>query len=156
MLVNFLSWQEYKVRTVLDDWDAHLLECRYGPLNNCLSSSNYSISRNIENRGNLVIFETQEEWACIQHWIIDSYQPASPTKYAISLRADFNEAGIYKWLYPDGTTTFPDFTLWAANHPTDEPCVSMEVGVGADSQGAWKDGACLSELMYAVCERKQI
>ena len=102
-----------------------------------------------------MIFETVDEWACIQHWIRDSYQPASPQKYAISLRADFTEAGIYKWLYPDGTTTFPDFEVWADNHPMDEPCVYMELGVGAELQGAWIDGDCHSELIYAVCERRQ-
>ena len=102
-----------------------------------------------------MIFETQEEWACVQHWIRDHYQPASPHKYAISLRADFTAPGIYKWLYPDGSSTFPEFEVWARNHPQDNPCVSMEIGVGADSQGAWIDGDCISELIYAVCEREK-
>jgi len=128
--------QEYKVRTTIDDWDAHILECR-------------------EDGGNLVIFETQEEWACVQHWVRDRYQPGSPQKFAIALRSDFNSEGIYKWLYADGSEAFPDFTKWAENHPTDKPCVSMEVGQGADSQGAWIDVDCLSELIYAVCERRQ-
>ena len=55
-----------------------------------------------------------------------------------------------------GCETFPDFTKWADNHPQDDPCVSMEVGEGSDSQGAWIDGDCLSELIYAVCERRQM
>ena len=102
-----------------------------------------------------MIFETQEEWACVQHWVRDRYQPGSPQKFAIALRSDFNSEGIYKWLYADGSEAFPDFTKWAENHPTDKPCVSMEVGQGADSQGAWIDVDCLSELIYAVCERRQ-
>merc|ERR1711992_19252 len=128
--------QEYKVRTVIDDWDAQWLECS-------------------EDGGNLVIFETQEEWACIQHWVRDRYRPASPKKFAIGLRSDFGSGGIYKWLYGDGSQVFPDFFMWADNHPQDDPCVSMEVGEGADSQGAWIDGDCVSELIYAVCEREQ-
>ena len=100
-----------------------------------------------------MIFETQEEWACVQHWIRDHYHPASPHKYAICLTSDFGSEGIYKWC---GSEAFPEFTVWAANHPQDNPCVSMEVGQGADSQGAWIDGDCISELIYAVCERRQI
>jgi len=131
-----MNSQEYKVMTVKDNWEAHLVECD-------------------QNGGWLTVFETQEEWACVQHWIRDRYQPASPHKYAISLRADFTAPGIYKWLYPDGSSTFPEFEVWAENHPQDNPCVSMEIGVGADSQGAWKDGDCISELIYAVCEREK-
>ena len=85
-----------------------------------------------------------------------SHTGSSPHKYAISLRSDFTEEGIYKSWYPRGFTKFPDFFKWADNHPSDNPRVSMEIGVGAESQGAWIDGDCLEETMYGVCERKKI
>ena len=79
----------------------------------------------------------------------EAYSPSSQ-RYAISLRSDFNGAGVYQWWYPDGSTTFPQFYMWAAGHPRDEPCVSMDM-----PSGQWRDGACLQDSnLFAICEKQ--
>ena len=101
----------------------------------------------------MTVLETREEWACVEHWVEQAYQPSNQ-RYAISLRSDFNHVGDYRWWYSDGTTTFPDYFMWASGHPRDDPCVSMEIGTGVDAQGAWLDGACIEDgNMFAICEK---
>ena len=95
-----------------------------------------------------------EEWACVSHYIDDYYQP-SYTKYAIGLKSEENYEGIYQWQYRDGQTEIPDYSVWASSHPSNEPCVSMEIGIGADRNGAWIDGDCREEDLFAICERKK-
>ena len=99
----------------------------------------------------MTIHETREEWACIEHWVENAYKPAYQ-RFAISLRADFTHSGQYKWTYPDGSTSFPDYEVWATAHPQDGDCVSMVVGTGTDHQGQWLDGECYEDKMWAICE----
>ena len=95
------------------------------------------------------MFETQEEWACVDHYVSDEYDPPSQ-RYAISLRSDYGSDGIYKWQYEDGSTAFPSFEVWAPGHPRNEPCVSME----ADG-GLWIDGDCRqNQGIFAICEKE--
>ena len=49
--------------------------------------------------------------------------------------------------------SFTITVVWADGHPTDEPCVSMEIGSGVDHQGHWIDGACQESNIYAICEK---
>ena len=105
--------------------------------------------------GNLVVMESPAEWACVQHWLNEEFTPESQ-EFAIGLRADFNDVGIYKWQYFDGSTAIPEYFVWAEYHPRDEPCVSMEVGTEVVTQGAWLDGDCIEKQMYAVCEREKM
>ena len=95
-----------------------------------------------------------EEWACVSHYIDDRYQH-SARKYAIGLKSEENYEGIYQWQYRDGQTEIPDYSVWASSHPSNEPCVSMEIGIGVDRNGAWIDGDCLEENIFAICERKK-
>ena len=95
-----------------------------------------------------------EEWACVRRYIDDKYQLLA-RKYAIGLRAEEHYEGIYQWQYRDGSTEFPDYTVWASSHPRDQPCVSMEIGTGAVRNGAWIDGDCLEENIFAICERNK-
>ena len=105
--------------------------------------------------GHLVIFETRSEWSCVEHWVSEAYQP-SFQRYAISLRADFNHVGDYRWIYNDGSSAIPEFFIWAEGHPRNDPCVSMEIGKGVDSQGDWLDGACIEDMgLHAICEREK-
>merc|ERR1712038_223618 len=87
--------------------------------------------------GWLTILETKEEWACIEHWVENAYNPAFQ-RFAISLRADF---------------THPDYEEWATSHPQDGDCVSMTIGSGVDHQGQWVDGDCINDVMWAICEK---
>ena len=94
------------------------------------------------------MFETQEEWACVGHYVSQVFHP-SAQRYAISLRSDFGSDGIYKWQYEDGTSAFPEFQFWAPGHPKDEPCVSMEL-----DGGLWIDGDCYqNQGIFAICEK---
>merc|ERR1712156_992251 len=95
-----------------------------------------------------------EGWACLMHYISDKF-PGVNRKYAISLRAEEDFEGVYRWQYRDGRTEIPDYFVWGNGHPRDKACVSMEIGTGADRQGAWLDGDCLGEHIYAVCERRK-
>ena len=104
--------------------------------------------------GHLVILEDMAEWACVSHYIDDYYQH-SARKYAIGLRSEEGYEGIYWWQYRDGDTEIPDYSVWASSHPRDEPCVSMQIGTGADRNGAWLDGDCTEENLFAICERKK-
>ena len=101
-----------------------------------------------------MILEDMEEWACVSHYIDDRYQ-LSARKYAIGLKSEEHYEGIYQWQYRDGSTELPDYTVWASNHPRDQPCVSMQIGTGADRNGAWMDGDCVEENLYAICERQK-
>ena len=65
--------------------------------------------------GWLSIHEDRTEWTCISNWLMTKYKP-SYQKFAISLREDYI-SGIFLWHYPDGTTTFPLYEVWAPNHP---------------------------------------
>ena len=94
------------------------------------------------------MFETQEEWACVEHYVSQAYSPSSQ-RYAISLRSDYGSQGIYKWLYADGSQAFPEFEVWAPGHPRNDPCVSMEV-----NGGQWIDGDCSGDRgLFAICEK---
>ena len=94
------------------------------------------------------MFETREEWACISHYVSQAYSPSSQ-RYAISLQSNFGNQGIYKWLYADGSETYPEFEVWAPGHPRNEPCVSMEV-----DGGQWIDGSCNeNQGIFAICEK---
>merc|ERR1719510_125432 len=104
--------------------------------------------------GHLVILEDMAEWACVSHYIDDYYQH-SARKYAIGLRSEEHYEGIYRWQYRDGDPEIPDSSVWASSHPRNEPCVSMEIGTGADRNGAWLDGDCMEENLFAFCERKK-
>ena len=95
-----------------------------------------------------------EEWACVSHYIDDKYRP-SATRYAIGLKSEENYEGIYQWQYRDGSTELPDYTVWASSHHRYQPCVSMEIGDGADRNGAWIEGDCLAENLFAICERRK-
>ena len=99
--------------------------------------------------GWLTVFETQEEWACVEHYVSEVYSPSSQ-RYAISLRSDYGSDGIYKWQYEDGSTAFPGFEVWAPGHPRNDPCVSMEV-----DGGRWIDGDChQNQGIFAICEKE--
>merc|ERR1711988_438773 len=87
----------------------------------------------------LATLEDIEEWACVSHYLDDKYH-LSARKYAIGLRSAENYEGVYKWQYKGGDTEIPSYNVWADSHPRDMPCVSMEVGTGADRNGAWIDG----------------
>ena len=101
-----------------------------------------------KNGGWLTVFENQEEWECVEHYVSQAYDPYHQ-KYAISLRSDFGGDGIYKWQHEDGTESFPDFYFWAPGHPNDGPCVSMQV-----DGGFWYDGDCYqNEDIFAICEK---
>ena len=100
----------------------------------------------------MTIHETREEWACIEHWVENAYKP-SYQRFAISMRADFTHGGQYEWTYPDGSTSFPDYDVWATAHPQDGACVSMVMGTGVDHQGQWTDGDCYEDKMWAICEK---
>merc|ERR1711953_1460014 len=113
-----------------------------------------TICRYSDQTGNLVVLENMEEWACLMHYISDKF-PGVNRKYAISLRAEEDFEGVYRWQYRDGRTEIPDYFVWGNGHPRDKACVSMEIGTGADRQGAWLDGDCLGEHIYAVCERRK-
>ena len=104
--------------------------------------------------GHLVILEDMAEWACVSHYVDDKFQH-SARKYAIGLRSEEHFEGIYRWQYRDGSTEIPDYSVWASSHPQDQPCVSMEIGTGADRNGAWLDGDCMEEHVYAICERRK-
>ena len=104
--------------------------------------------------GHLVILEDMAEWACVSHYVDDKFQH-SARKYAIGLRSREGFEGIYRWQYRDGSTEFPDYSVWAASHPQDQPCVSMQIGTGADRNGAWLDGDCMEEHVLAICERRK-
>ena len=97
------------------------------------------------------MLETREEWACIEHWVENAYKP-SFQRFAISLRADFNQPGQYVWHNQDLTTSFPEYEVWAASHPQDGPCVSMMIGDGVDHAGQWLDGECHGNTMWGICE----
>lgn len=99
--------------------------------------------------GWLTVFESQEEWACVDHWVSEAFHQGHPSaqRYAISLRSDWS--GIYQWQNSDGSSSFPEFYKWAPGHPRDSPCVSMEAG-----SGQWIDGACtLDRSIHAICEK---
>ena len=114
----------------------------------------FSFCSDRDGTGQLVILEDMEEWACVSHYIDDRYQ-LSARKYAIGLKSEEHYEGIYQWQYRDGSTELPDYTVWASNHPRDLPCVSMQIGTGADRNGAWMDGDCVEENLYAICERQK-
>ena len=97
------------------------------------------------------MLETREEWACIEHWVENAYKP-SFQRFAISLRADFNQPGQYVWHNQDLTTSFPEYEVWATAHPQDGPCVSMMIGDGVDHAGQWLDGECHGDKMWGICE----
>ena len=102
--------------------------------------------------GWLTTLETREEWACIEHWVENAYKPVFQ-RFAISMRADFTQPGQYLWEYPDGSTAYPEYDVWATDHPRDLDCVSMMIGSGVDHQGLWVDGDCYSDPMWAICEK---
>ena len=105
--------------------------------------------------GHLVILEDMEEWACVSHYIDDMEPHLGRRKYAIGLKSEEHYEGIYQWQYRDGSTELPDYTVWASGHPSNQPCVSMEIGNGADRNGAWMDGGCQGEDVFAICERRK-
>ena len=39
----------------------------------------------------------------------------------------------------DAAEAAPSFTAWARDSPSDEACVSMVVGSGAEQNGRWED-----------------
>ena len=93
------------------------------------------------------------EWACIKHWVENTYYPAYQA-FAIGLRAEFTHPGQYMWQYADGNRTFPEYKEWAYAHPQDFPCVSMMIGTGVDHQGQWTDMECDSGYpVWAICEK---
>ena len=94
-----------------------------------------------------------EEWACVSQYIKDNYQYSS-RKYAIGLRAE-DYPGLYKWQYKNGSSEIPDYTVWASSYPRDQPCVSMLIGTEVVRNGAWIDGDCREEDLFAICERKK-
>ena len=100
----------------------------------------------------MTIHESREEWACIEHWVENAYKPAYQ-RFAVSLRADFTHPGQYLWTYPDGSTSFPDYEVWATAHPQDGDCVSMQIGSGVEHQGQWVDGDCYEDRVWAICEK---
>ena len=63
--------------------------------------------------GQLVVFETRQEWACIEHWVETAYQP-SYQRYAISMKK--SNFGDYRWFYADGSDIFPDFCNLASRY----------------------------------------
>ena len=104
--------------------------------------------------GWLSIHEDRTEWTCISNWLMTKYKP-SYQKFAISLREDYI-SGIFLWHYPDGTTTFPLYEVWAPNHPESASgaCVSMQVGDTVDAQnGQWVDGECTGDAVWGICEK---
>ena len=99
----------------------------------------------------MAVLETRGEWACIEHWIENAYKPDNQ-KFAISLRADYGHPGHYLWIWPDLSTTVPEYEVWATAHPQDGPCVSMMIGDGVDHAGQWLDGECHGDTMWGICE----
>ena len=147
---------------VLQGWRTTATWCCLTPMTGiviCLSASKleiipsppllslYSVLSSL-NGGWLTVFETREEWACVEHYVSQAYSPSSQ-RYAISLRSDFGSEGIYKWIYADGSEAFPEFEVWAPGHPRNDPCVSMEV-----DGGQWIDGDCYeNQGISAICEK---
>ena len=47
------------------------------------------------------------------------------------------------------------FTNWANGAPTDNECVTMQVGLGAVQNGKWLDINCYSNTeLYGICEKR--
>jgi len=78
-----------------------------------------TICRYSDQTGNLVVLENMEEWACLMHYISDKF-PGVNRKYAISLRAEEDFEGVYRWQYRDGRTEIPDYFVWGNGHPRDK------------------------------------
>ena len=53
------------------------------------------------------------------HYISDKF-PGVNRKYAISLRAEEDFEGVYRWQYRDGRTEIPDYFVWGNGHPRDK------------------------------------
>ena len=83
--------------------------------------------------GWLTVLETREEWACIEHWVENAYEP-SFQRFAISGQILYEYEG------------------WATSHPQDGHCVSMMIGDGVDHAGQWLDVQCHGATMWGICE----
>ena len=96
------------------------------------------------------MLETQQEWACIENWVLYFKDPEYQ-RFAISMSAD--NLGIYQWQNEDRTSSFPDWPLpWATGHPSDKTCVGMVIGSGVDHEGEFVDVDCHEDAMYGICE----
>ena len=52
----------------------------------------------------------------------------------------------------DAAEAAPSFTAWARDSPSDEACVSMVVGSGAEQNGRWEDRDRERRLSCKICD----
>ena len=102
------------------------------------------------------MLETQQEWACIENWVLDSQQTMPMyQRFALSLREYITHPGQYLWQNEDGTESVPEWDLpWATSHPQGESCVSMVIGTEVETEGEFVDGDCFTDVMWAICEQQ--
>ena len=80
------------------------------------------------------MLETREEWACIEHWVLDEYNPDYFQKFAY------------------GSKSIPDYGHWANGYPQGGDCISLVIGTG-QGQAYFADGDCRGDMMWGICEK---
>ena len=89
----------------------------------------------------LVEFDSRGEMDCLIKYLTDEYPDQPMTNYAIGLqqpdeyKVNFNQyhlliilaQGVYQWRY--GAKKTLSFTNWMNTAPTDQKCVTMQVGI---------------------------